>query len=77
MNKFKKSVYRYAKVLKSDGKWHLVNFDSLKEGDIFKLYEPDGKLVKDKKKNFVFKAKSDAFKIKNSDNSSIETELLK
>ena len=34
--------------------WIPIQFKNLKKGDIFRLYDPDGSLVKDSKGNSIF-----------------------
>jgi uncharacterized lipoprotein YehR (DUF1307 family) len=41
--------------------WETCNFNDLKKKDIFKMFEPNGKIVKDTKGLKVFMASTDAF----------------
>ena len=47
--------------VKRGTKWHKINFDNIKTGDVFMLKEPDGEVVKDNRGVKVFTAVSDAY----------------
>jgi len=40
------------------GHWHAISFQSLRPGDIFRMFEEDGSFVKNKDGDSVFKATS-------------------
>lgn len=44
-----------------DNKWLGINFKELVNGDIFRLFEPDGEVVKDKLNDDEFVAISDPY----------------
>ena len=44
-----------------NGRWFPTEFDKVKKGDTFKLFEPDGTLVRDKDGNAVLVAVSDPY----------------
>lgn len=52
----------YRKVeIKKNGKWIEYDFSRLKKGDIFRLYEKTGEIVKDDKGNTEFVATSEPY----------------
>lgn len=52
--------YRTAQVLIND-KWIDIEFKNIKEGDKFRLFEPDGTIVKDNDGNTEFIATSNPY----------------
>jgi|LFRM01.1.fsa_nt_gb hypothetical protein len=44
-----------------DGKWKQINFENIRAGDIFRLFEPTGETVVDDKGNDKFIAKTNAY----------------
>ena len=51
---------RSTQVLRNN-EWGNINFTELKNGDIFRLFEPDGKVVRDKLGDDEFMAVSDPY----------------
>lgn len=44
-----------------DGKWKESDFEKIRAGDVFRLYESTGEPVEDEKGNSEFVAKTDAY----------------
>ena len=46
-----------------NGNWIGCEFEELKKGDRFRLFEPDGTLVRDKESNYLFLATSNPWSV--------------
>lgn len=53
--------YREVYILRG-GIWYHEDFKDIEKGDIFKMFDPDGTLVKDPEGCFYFRADSDTYK---------------
>lgn len=53
---------RYRKIQKyENNQWKDIDFIQLKQGDKFRMFEPDGEIVKDKNNNTEFNAIGDVY----------------
>lgn len=68
--------YRTTEVFKNE-KWNKIDFHNLKEFDVFRLFEPDGKPVIDCKGKYIFVATSDIYQNGDIDTINYQTVDLK